>query len=232
MKLSLNLLVVGASLASASFSRAALTDWQNQVTSVGATPAATVFSTTSGSSPALVDVGALSGDSSFEFIVNAGAGGASSAFLGTRSANGNQGLKFEQWQDSGVYGMTVFGVVDLYSGTTATLGADTHVAFVSDGTSGTDLYVNGALAHSFAGTPLALTGMQGLAGISDGGAATFLDILDGNILGFASYDSALSAAEVFDHYNYFAVVPEPSTLALLGLAGLGLLGTMLQRRRR
>ena len=217
-------------LASASFSQAALADWQNQVTSVGTTPAATVFSLTSGSSPILTDVGALSGDRSFEFIVNAGLGGVSSALLGSRGgAGGNQGLKFEQWQDSGVYGLTVFGVVDLYSTTLATLGADTHVAFTSDGTTGTDLYVNGALVHTFAGTPLTLTGLQGLGGIYDSVPGTYFDLLDGNILGFASYNSALSAGEIQAHY--LAVVPEPSTVTLWGLAGAGLLWAMIRRRR-
>jgi hypothetical protein len=224
-----NCVIIGL-LASASFSQAALADWQNQVTSVGTTPAATVFSLTSGSSPVLTDVGALSGDRSFEFIVNAGLGGASSAFLGSRGgANGNQGLKFEQWQDAGVYGLTLFGIVDLYSTTLATLGVDTHVIFSSDGTTGTDLYVNGALVHTFAGNPLALTGLQGLGGIYDSGPGTYFDLLDGSILGFASYDSALSPAEIQAHY--FAVVPEPSTVTLLGLAGAILFGWMIRRRR-
>ena len=200
-KLSLNLPVIGVLLVSAS-SYAALPDWQNRVTSVGATPAATRFNTVSGSSPILVDVGSLTGDRSFEFIVNAGFGGGSSAFLGTRAV-GSQGLKFEQWQDSAVYGLTVFGIVDLYSTTIPEANVDTHVVFVSDGATGTDLYVNGSLVHTFSGRPLEITGMQGLAGISEGGTTTFTDILDGNILGFASYDSALNAAEILDHYQYF-----------------------------
>jgi hypothetical protein len=230
VKLLLPVCSLVAWLASASLSHAALADWQNQVTSVGTTPAATVFGLTSGASPILTDVGALSGDRTFEFIVNAGLGGASSALMGSRGgAGGNQGLKFEQWQDSGVYGMTVFGVVDLYSTTLATLGADTHVTFTSDGTTGTDLYVNGALVHTFAGNPLALTGQQGLGGIYDSVPGTYFDLLDGSILGFASYDSALSVGEIQAHY--FAVVPEPSTVTLLGLAGAFLCGWMIRRRR-
>jgi hypothetical protein len=126
--------------------------------------------------------------------------------------------------------MTVFGVIDINSTVAASVNVDTHVAFVSDGVTGTDLYVNGSLVDTFAGRPLEITGMQGLAGISEGGTTTFTDILDGNILGFASYDSALSADEVLAHYNYFAVIPEPSTVALFGLAGLVILSGIARRR--
>jgi hypothetical protein len=224
--------LIGTLLASAPLSRAALSDWQGRVTSDGTAPAATVFSTTSGASPIQTDVGALDGDRSFEFIVNAGLGGPSSAFLGTLGANGNQGLKFEQWQDAGVLGMTVFGVADFNSTTPSPANVDTHVVFVSDGTSGTSLYVNGAPVHTFAGTPLQLTGMQGLGAIYNVNTAGFIDVLDGNILGFASYNSALSPGEIADHYNYFAVVPEPSTVALFGLAGLLVLSRLLKCRSR
>src|SRR5678815_1319429 len=95
----------------------AIVQWQNEVMNVGTTPTTTNFTTVSGTAPILVDVGDLTGDRSFEFIVNAGIGTASGAFLGSRSANGAQGLKFEQYQDSGVIGMTNFGVIDLYSNT-------------------------------------------------------------------------------------------------------------------
>lgn len=209
----------------------ALSDWQSRVTGAGTTPAATVFTSTSGGSPILTDVGSLSGDRTFEFIVNAGLGGASSAFLGYNGANGNQGLKFEQWQDTGVYGMTVFGLIDLSSTTSSLLNRNTHVLFVSDGSSGTDLWIDGTRVHTFSGYPLQLTGMQGLAGIATTTPGNYIDPLDGNILGFASYNSALSQVEILDHYNAF-VVPEPSVIGLFGLGGLLMLGRSLKRRGR
>src|SRR5262245_15030787 len=87
-------------MASAPLSRAALSDWQSRVMGVGTAPAATVFTLTSGAHPVVIDVGALAGDRTFEFIVNAGLGGVSSAFLGTTPVNGNQGLKFEQYENT------------------------------------------------------------------------------------------------------------------------------------
>ena len=211
----------GVIFASGQRAEATLSDWQNQVTNAGATPTVTNFTTVSGTAPLLLDVGALSGDRSFEFIVNAGLAGGSGAFLGHRQENGAQGLKFEQWQDSGLLGITNFGVVDLYSDDLAPVNVDTHVAFVFDGVSDTHLYLNGANVFTFAGTPLVMSGMQGLAGVAES-IGGFTDPLDGNILGFASYDVALTGAEVAAHSNAF-FIPEPSAAALLGVAGLALL---------
>src|SRR5688500_2796213 len=213
-------LVVGAGV-----SRATLVDYQTQVTSVGTPPASTHFSTVSGTAPISVDVGALSGDRTFEFIVNAGLGGMSSAFMGGRTAGG-QGLKFEQWQDTGVLGVTDFGVVDLNSDVPSPVNVDTYVAFVSDGVN-TDLYVNGVNEHTFSGTALTITGLQGLAGVLEP-AGGYSDVLDGNIVSFASYDAALTPAEVATHAAAFALVPEPGSVGLVALAALGVLG----RRRR
>ena len=73
--------------------------------------------------------------------------------------------------------------------------------------------------------------MQGLAGIAESTGA-FTDALDGDILGFASYDSTLSASEVQTHSNAFFLVPEPSTAFLFGLAATSLFGREQLRRRR
>jgi len=215
--------VVATLLAGASVADAGLSDFQNEVNS-GTPPVTTLFTTVSGSAPQLIDVGALTGDRSFEFIVNAGLGGASSAFLGRQETNGRQGLKFEQFGDTGVLGVTNFGVVDLNSDDAPPLFTDTHVFFASDGTD-TNLYVNGTNVFTFAGFPLLGFGEQGIAAAYNG--SSFFDVLDGNILGFASYDSALSPAEIATHSNAF-FVPEPSSFAIVALTSVG----MLARRRR
>jgi hypothetical protein len=101
----------------------------------------------------------------------------------------------------------------------------------SDGVSGTDMYLNGVNVYSFSGAPLQIFGMQGLAGIAESTGA-FTDLLDGNILGFASYDSALSASEIRTHSNAFFSVPEPSTMSLFGLAVASLFRREQVRRRR
>jgi hypothetical protein len=220
----MNIRVFAALLAGAAGAEATTVEWQKEVNS-GTQPAATLFTTISGTAPLLFNVGTLSGDRSFEFIVNAGPGGLSSALMGNRAAPASQGLKFEQWQDSNVMGMTNFGVVDIYSDVAPPLFTDAHVVFTSNATD-TDLYINGTKLFTFSGYPLLMDGDQGIAaGYIDGG---FFDVLDGSILGFASYDSALSASEIQAHHSALIAVPEPSTLGIAAMAGIGLL----TRRRR
>ncbi len=222
---STTLLTSAILLAGVAGSQATLSAWQTEVSSVGTAPATTYFSTVPGGSPIIFNVGALSADRSFEFIVNSPSGGISQALIGTQDpANGRQGLKFDQCCNTGLYGMTNFGVIDYNSTTPTDFGRDVHIAFTSDGSS-TNMYTDGIFRFSFP-TGLIMTGNQGL-GAGDN-LGTFFDVMAGNILGFPSYDSALSAAEVFQHNNAFTVIPEP-TGALLGvLAAFGILG----RRRR
>lgn len=131
MKMSMNTRVFAALLAGVSAAEAGLGEFQTAV-NTGTQPVATRFTTVSGTAPELIDVGALDGDRSFEFIANAGLAGISSAFLGNRNANGAQGLKFDQCCDTGLLGITNFGVVDLNSDDAPPLFEDTHYVFTSD----------------------------------------------------------------------------------------------------
>ena len=204
---------------------ATLSTWQAAV-GTGTAPAATVFTPTNGAAPAVVNVGTLSGDRSFEFIYNAGVGGASQALMGSQDpVSGVQGLKADQWNATGFFGMTDFGVADYTSSAAMIRNADTRVVYSSNGVD-TLLYVNGAQVFTFAGVDLTMTGLNAIGAASTPGHAAFFDNLAGTVLGFASYDSALSAAEVSAHFNAF-VIPEPTVTGLALLAGMAAL-----RRRR
>ncbi len=96
--------------------------------------------------PTIVDLGVVEGDASYEFFFNAVKDGASTAVAG----NGAWGLKFDQWNEQGVFGLTEFGVVDHIfeiegdGSPEATFGEDVHAVFVNDVTNGeVRLYVNG-----------------------------------------------------------------------------------------
>ncbi len=212
--------------ATAGAARATLLTWQSSVNA--SSPAATLFTTVSGASPQMFNVGTLSGDRSFEFIYNASPGSPSQALMGSNQAgSGNQGLKLNQWDNTGKYGLTAFGVADYTSTTNSVYSQNAHVVYSSNGTN-TILYVNGVAAYTFTGVALGSTGMNAL-GAQINANAVYNDNLQGNILGFASYDTALSATDVAAHYAAFQAVPEPGVAGLSLLAGLGLLTG---RRRR
>ncbi len=212
-------------LAAAVPAHATLATWQAEV-GAGTAPAVTLFSTVSGATPQSINVGSLSGDRAFEFIYNAGTGVPSQALLGSQdAASGSQGLKVDQWNASGVYGVTDFGVADHYSSASTLTNQDVHIIYSSDGVD-THMYLNGALAFTYIGVDLTVTGLAGIGAADNSTHTAFFDQLQGSIFGFASYDSALSAAEVGAHYNAF-VIPEPGVAGLAMLAGF----TWLARRR-
>ncbi len=225
--------VVACVLAIAAFATAPaegdMLDWETEV--AAGTPAGYTNTDISGAAPITADIGmydeTTGGGISYEFIVNAGDGGASSAFMGSLGApvGDSAGLKFEQWQDSGTYGATAFGVADYDSGIPHILNQDHQIVFVNDGTD-TAIYVDGALAGEIAGFSPALSGLTGIAQAyrhSDGGT---VDPLDGTLRGVAVYDAALSPGEILAHWN---AVPEPSSLVLLGICIL--FGLALRKRQ-
>ncbi len=215
-------LIIGASSA-----HAALSHWK---TAVGTGTSATATKFTTVSSLETINVGTTAGTAmSFEFIVNA----QSTTIDGIATLLGDstnyQALQWEQYQDSNNYGISDYntgGFGNKNSGVAHTANTDTHLVFTTDGTN-TYLYVNGALAHTFTGAAIDISGTTGLGGLH--GDPSFTDQLPGNILGFAAYDSQLSATEIAAHSAAFVrAVPEPSTTALLGLGGLALI---LRRRK-
>jgi concanavalin A-like lectin/glucanase superfamily protein len=156
------------------------------------------------------DIGALSGDITYEFIVqsNPAEEQASMALIGRRNFGDTQvGLKYEQWNNTGTYGATVFGVADYDYGVATNPGVPTHLVFVSsEDTATTALYVDGVLQGSI---DSAIT-LSGLVGIGYGAQAEdgsdFFDDFDGDIFGVAIYDAALSAGQIKTHANAYLVL--------------------------
>ena len=202
------LLVVGAAAAHAD-----LTQW---VATVNAGSPHTYLAIQISPLPTTISIGALSGNITYEFIVNGQIGPSSSGAL---MADGTQAIKFDQYPNTGLYGATQYGIADYNFGTATTVGTDVVLDFVANsGTGTTALFVNGA--NTGMTVPFALT----LGGsVTVGGAYNstqgFFDDFNGQILGLATFDSALSANEIKADANAFAAVPEPGCLAIV--MGLG-----------
>jgi hypothetical protein len=156
------------------------------------------------------DIGTYSGDQTYEFVVNSNPDeeAVSMALIG-RHGHGDttMALKFDQWNNTGEYGATIFGVVDLYYGVANNPGVDVHLAFVSSEVAGTtELYINGELAGSVDGN-ISLSGAVGIGGANrDPEGAGWVDPFDGDILGVAIYDAALSADQIAANADAFFLV--------------------------
>ena len=143
-------------------------------------------------SPAIVDFGNLSGDASYEFFFNAEKGGASTAIAG----NAAIGIKLDQWNEQGLFGLTEFGVADHIFETAgegtpeSVFNQDVHVVIVNDATNGeTRLYIDGVYSGLIASNfELAGEGKVMAARIDED-----TDPMgDGSILySWATYDGAL-----------------------------------------
>jgi len=160
------------------------------------------------------DIGALSGDITYEFVVmsNLDEAEASMCLIGRRGFGDMEaGLKYEQRNNTGTYGATVFGVADYDYGVANSPGVDTHLVFVSSAGE-TALYVNGVYQASVA-TEIALSGVVGIGygAQAEDGSDSF-DNFDGDILGVAIYDAALSADVIAAHSDeYFYIPPSDVT---------------------
>lgn len=211
---------------------ATLIDWQNQV----ASGTANVFIDTNVTLPTTRNIGSLTGDKTYELIVNGSNAGVSSTLIGVRGAAPDQAIKFEQYNNTGRYGATLFGIVDLLYGTPTTFNQDVHLAFTVDssangGNGNLSLYVNGIFAEAL-NTPQ-LIALQGNVGVGSTWP-TVSDPLTGTMHGIATYDSIMPDAEILAHANaYFStIIPEPSTFLVWSLlAALGI-GWGWRRRKR
>jgi len=130
--------------------------------------------------------------------------------IGRRQFGDTQmGLKYEQWNNTGTYGATVFGVMDYDFGVPTAPGEYTHLVFVASQAAGTtDLYVNGVLQGSVAAA-ITLSGRVGIGyGAQGADASGRFDDFDGDILGVAIYDRALSVDEIAANADkYFNPIP-------------------------
>ncbi len=198
--------------------RADLPSWLTAVAS-GTT---NVFVDTNIAAPTTRDIGSLGGSRTYEFVVNATLDGQSSCLLSRNDGSPNQAIKFEQSSDTQRYGVTAWGAYDSqFASPQVTAGTPVHLAFVSLWNSNTTtVYVNG-VPRSSINARVTLTGTVavGQAGPSGG------DPLTGTIIGFATYDEALSQTELRDHASaYFgaappAILPRPLVEAVVFYLG-------------
>jgi hypothetical protein len=151
----------------------------------------------------LYDIGTYGGEQTYEFIVrsNPDETEASMCLIGRRDFGDTQvGLKFDQWNDTGQYGATVFGVADFNFGVANHPGEDVHLVFVSSEAEGTcSLYVNGV----YQATVDAAIPLSGLVGIGYGaqgaeGNESF-DNFDGTIAGMIITEGRLSDEQIAAH---------------------------------
>ncbi len=174
---------------------AALAAWENAATA--AEPGYLATNVADG----VYDIGAFGGEMTYEFVVqsNPDETQASMCLIGRRDFGDTQmGLKYEQWNNTGTYGATAFGVADYDYGVATNPGVPTHLVFVASQAAGTTaLYVNGVYQASVDAAIL-LSGMVGIGyGAQDrAGADPFFDDFDGEIFGVAIYDRALTLGEI------------------------------------
>jgi len=187
---------------------AVLDDWR-----AAAAPASPTFLATN-IADGVYNIGTYGGEQTYEFVVksNPAETEPSMCLIGRRDFGDTQaGLKFDQWENTGEYGATIFGVVDLYFGVPNNPGVDTHLAFVSSvGASTTKLYVNGEYKASV-DRAISLSGDVGIGyGAQDAasrGSASF-DNFDGVIYGVAIYNVALSDSQIKARSDaFFAPAP-------------------------
>ncbi len=192
-----------------------------------------VFEATNVFTPSIVNIGALSGDITYEFVVNGAFRATAGSLIGSLTGGQNQAIRFDQFPATNEYGATQYGVADYSFGVPTTYDTNVVLDFVVDSAAGdTKLFVNGVDTGATVPMVLTLNGPVAFGG-TDIGNGQFLgdDSFAGTILGFADFDSALSANDLLAHSDAFfdIVVPEPATWTML--ASSGIFGLLAYRRR-
>ena len=194
----------------------------------GALPYAAILAsaeTFNGSNVAAFDFGSITGAATFEIIIEGDpVAGGQNGYIG-QGANAGNSLRYEQWADTGTLGFTRSGVADYDLGV-ASPTTPTHITYLWDGANTMQLFVDGTLSGTVAGATFDMPSGAGLLGnVADGGNEGMV----GTIHRITTYDSALSPADIGAHAAAWLAVPEPSGMALVGIAGFML---MLRRRHR
>ena len=170
--------------------------------------------------------------STIEFIFNLADAGAASVLAVYGGYNGELNLlKHEQYNNTGKLGITTrtYPNGDYTFAADSPYDVDAHVAFVFGTDGSVTTYVDGVDTGTFLyaedGDWIA-NGGSGTLGAWDknGDGSLWVGDSSGTIYAVGTYDRALTGTEVAVLYS--SVVPEPATLALLGL------GSLVLRRRR
>jgi Concanavalin A-like lectin/glucanases superfamily/PEP-CTERM motif len=104
-----------------------------------------------------------------------------------------------------------------------------YVGVVVDASNDPNFYVNGSLVGTVAGTfQTQVPATNFTFGNQSPGPGHTDEIFTGGLAGISVYKTALTPAQIQAQYNA-AIIPEPSSLVLIGLVGAG---CTLRRRRR
>jgi hypothetical protein len=228
-QLALRAAALAAAIVLPSVATAGIVEWGGAVNA--GSPA--TFTATNVFTPSIVDIGALSGDITYEFIVNGKDRAAAGSLIGALTGGQNQAIRFEQWQNTGTYGATLYYVDDYNFGVATNYDVDVHLAFVAHAATGTtSLIVNGVDTGATVPFALTLHGPVAFGGTAmPGGGFLGDDSFEGVIRGFAAYDSALSTDELRAHADAFFAVGEGAGAVYLAAGLFGLAGLRWPRRR-
>ncbi len=194
--------------------RASLNDYDGVISAeatAGRMPTAKLINavTFNGGNSSAFNFGAVSGDGTFEFIVE-GSPSTANGYLAVGS-NSTSNLRFEQYPDTGLLGMTQLGVADyLFTPGVPTPTTVKHITYAWNGAGTMKLYVDGVLA----GTNSSMTSSFGLPAGSGrlGANPSNGEGMVGTIYRLTCYNSLLSEADILRHADAFRGILRPPVI--------------------